>query len=144
MSISEFRNKKTSRKKRQEEEKNQFQIQMVNKGMNLSQRMDMFWNESADKFLLPFLEKSAQIKLSMGKSSLVFWILIFFQSIAILEPHCQLQVSVFYYLQDYRRGSLASSQHDSKTKEAEGHQAECEQSHGASYRLQAKSKNQVW
>ena len=72
MSISEFRNKKTSRKKRQEEEKNQFQIQMVNKGMNLSQRMDMFWNESADKFLLPFLEKSAQIKLSMGKSSLVF------------------------------------------------------------------------
>lgn len=72
MSISEFRNKKTSRKKRQEEEKNQFQIQMVNKGMNLSQRMDMFWNESADKFLLPFLEESAQIKLSMGKSSLVF------------------------------------------------------------------------
>lgn len=27
----------------------------------------MFWNENADKFLLPFLEKSEQIKLSMSK-----------------------------------------------------------------------------
>ena len=32
----------------------------------------MFWNENADKYLLPFLDKSEQIKLSMSKNPLLF------------------------------------------------------------------------
>jgi hypothetical protein len=40
--------------------------------MTLQQQMEMFWNEKADIFLLPFLDKSEQIKLSMSKFSTRF------------------------------------------------------------------------
>ena len=40
--------------------------------MNIGQQMQMFWNEKADKLLIPFLDKHDQIKLSMSKSSQIF------------------------------------------------------------------------
>jgi hypothetical protein len=51
----------------------------------------MFWNENADKYLLPFLDKSEQIKLSMSKNPLF----IYFCSLYQLEPYCQFKVPFF-------------------------------------------------
>ena len=57
-SISEFRSKRTSRqKKKQAERQSHFSL-------SLSIRMTMFWNERADRLLLPFLDKSDMMKLS--------------------------------------------------------------------------------
>lgn len=43
--------------------------------MSIKQQIEMFWNEHADKYLLPFLDKSEQIKLSMSKCFVLFVIL---------------------------------------------------------------------
>jgi hypothetical protein len=66
-SISEMRSKRTSRKKKKEFEEVEKSMLMVNTSMSLDQRMTMFFNEYADKFFVPFLDKTDCIKLQKSK-----------------------------------------------------------------------------
>lgn len=66
MSLSEARSKKTSRQRaKAEAERNKLIIN--SKSMTTTQQMVMFWNEKADKLLVPFLDKRDLIILGMGK-----------------------------------------------------------------------------
>lgn len=60
MSLSEYRSKKTSRQRAKVEAERQKSI-VNNRSMTLTEQMVMFWNEKADKLLVPFLDKRDQI-----------------------------------------------------------------------------------
>jgi hypothetical protein len=63
-----MRSKRTSRKKKKENEDIlQKSMLLVNTSMSLDQRMIMFFNENADKYFVPFLDKTDMIKLQMSK-----------------------------------------------------------------------------
>ena len=61
MSISEYRSKKTKRARNKEESHQAVIFQPTEK------RMEIFWSSKADLFLLPFLDRSDMMKLSMSK-----------------------------------------------------------------------------
>jgi len=58
-----MRSKRTSRKKKKENEDIQRSMLLVNTSMSLDERMIMFFNENADKCFVPFLDKTDMIKL---------------------------------------------------------------------------------
>lgn len=85
-SISEMRSRKTSRKKKKEYEELEKSMMMVNTSMSLDKRLTMFFNENADKYFVPFLDKTDMIKLQMSK---------------LLPNNCKKYPKLKFYLFDF-------------------------------------------